>query len=300
MEMQIKCRVCGNMIELEGMDSRYIGCRDHIRTDLPGTFDYATCDKCGSLSITKVPEDLTERYGGDYYSFMWKPGDTVGAVKVNRARELIDKFKLTEKSSVLEWGGGTIEGVMGFYENGVGEDDQLQRLRCYDPFGTPIDHKGIKLQTTIPTDLKFDLVMSIHSLEHTVDVRDTLTAMKSVVNEHGSIYIELPVADGLVLQYFGKESAQLDPPRHLNIPTIRGLQIAAEDCGLEMSDVTQQQTPFGLIMSEQYAAGKSYKQGQEYSSSLDKEYQNMYNGACNYLNRLGLADQVSFVLRRKR
>ena len=252
-----KCRVCGeDVIEVRE------GYTDHMTT-LGGTFTYGVCGNCASLSILDVPADLKERYSNGYYSYAWDVKKEVTDSKKRTAAHLIKEFGLKEDSSVLDWGGGSLELCCAFFANGVGEDGKLHKLRCYDPFAEAQDHNGVKLQNTPPSDLHFDLIVSSHSIEHTESYRDTLQTMAACLAPGGKIYLVHPFCDSLVHIIYKEHAVSADAPRHLFIPTTNGCEFAIKDLGLKHSEFSDAADIFGLVMSNFYLQGMDYHKAQK-------------------------------------
>ena len=118
-----KCRVCGS----DKWDCQKIAYDFMTEKPEENQHEYRQCADCGSLSAKdNLPENA---YPSDYYSYKFVPGTTPRPHCVGRATKIIQENQLTEKSAILDWGGGGLEQITAFYKNGVGEDKQLHKLR---------------------------------------------------------------------------------------------------------------------------------------------------------------------------
>jgi SAM-dependent methyltransferase len=111
----------------------------------------------------------------------------------------------------------------------------------------------------LPDDL--DLLMFNHSLEHVSDPTATLSEAAPKLAPGGVIVVRIPVAGSFADRRFASQWVALDPPRHLGIPSRRGLEVAAGRAGLQVVRVFFDSTPLQFWASQSYAADFPLSEG---------------------------------------
>lgn len=81
-------------------------------------------------------------------------------------------------------------------------------------------------------DRLFRVVRSSHTVEHVDDPLGTLATLAERLGEDGTLFVEVPNVTGLVARIFGRYWSQIDPPRHLAIPSRRALVARLEALGM--------------------------------------------------------------------
>lgn len=99
---------------------------------------------------------------------------------------------------------------------------------------------------------RFDLVMLHHVFEHLPDPAVALGQLMTLVRPGGTLLIRLPVAGSFAWRTYGADWVQLDPPRHLFVPSERGLRELGGRIGLELESVEYDSTGFQIWASEHY------------------------------------------------
>lgn len=79
---------------------------------------------------------------------------------------------------------------------------------------------------------KFDFITLNHVIEHVPDPVGLLGQLKSWLRPGGKVFIETPNALAEGLAVFGRYWRGLEAPRHLSLPSHKGLEIALEKAGL--------------------------------------------------------------------
>lgn len=105
-------------------------------------------------------------------------------------------------------------------------------------------------------DSDFDLIMFHHSLEHTPDPLTSLRSAKAHLSSTGTILVRLPVAGTWAWRTYGVDWVQLDPPRHLVVPTVGAMVNAAAQIGLRTEAVVFDSTSLQFYGSELYRRGR--------------------------------------------
>ena len=97
-------------------------------------------------------------------------------------------------------------------------------------------HQGdIDTALSIWGDNSFDYVTMSHVIEHVYEPRHVLSVASRLLRPGGKLWIECPNPRAQGLAYFGDRWRDLDPPRHICIPSFEALCAAAEACGLVLA-----------------------------------------------------------------
>jgi SAM-dependent methyltransferase len=132
----------------------------------------------------------------------------------------------------------------------------FRNLSGVDPFlSSEVQNgNGVRIRKCRLEDLaeeRFDLVMFHHSLEHVADPKNTLRNAALLLAPGGRCLVRVPVIAHAWEQY-GTNWAQLDPPRHMWLPTERAMRMLAESAGLRVERVEYDSTEFQFWGSELY------------------------------------------------
>ena len=100
--------------------------------------------------------------------------------------------------------------------------------------------RGIEARVGVLDDISFaestfDVVVLRHAVEHLPSPGATLCAARRVVVPDGLVVIATPNAGSLLHRRYGRDWRGLEPPRHLQVFTRRGLEALAHSAGLEVT-----------------------------------------------------------------
>jgi SAM-dependent methyltransferase len=277
-------------------------------------FEYATCPACGTLLLAHVPGNLADYYPGDYYSLAapkggMRPG---GGLRRSMGRWLVESpsaiaaglaSRMARKNPFLRWarigGAGMGSAIL---DVGCGSGGLLRRMRRWgfsnlagvDPFtGVETNEPGLKIARgeLAAVTGKFDLIMFHHVLEHLADPAAALRAARARLNAGGRILVRIPVAGSRAAREYGPDWFNLDAPRHLVIPSVRGLGAIADRAGLAVrqTEFDSDEKAFGF--SECYRRDVPMKE-----ATLTPEEKKRWRKLAKELNRSGEADLGVFVL----
>lgn len=285
-------------------------------------FDYGECSKCGSIQILQVPNNLSEYYKC-YYSFQG-PSPTRKTLRQwlaqQRQQYAQGKFNIvglvasfifgnplyTEmdwvnlvgprlEDSVLDVGCGA--GNMLASMEGMG----FLHLTGIDPnLESDIQKNGFKL---IKKDLSefdgtFDLIMLHHSFEHMEDPLQAMREIYRLLDEDGVVLLRTPVANSYAWRNYGPNWFQLDAPRHLFIPSLKGLYYLAEVVGFDVTKVVFDSNYMQFTISEKY--GRNISLSDPDTKSYSKHELRGLSQKASELNENSDGDQAGFILRKKR
>jgi SAM-dependent methyltransferase len=317
------CRACGN----DQHNMTYLG-REAL-LGLGDTFDYIECSGCGAIQIAVIPEDLGKYYTGEYYTFRDPPrGWAKGLLKRARARyaftgtglpgrilvarygrpliiswlrDWISHTGLTPDHEILDVGCGNAQHFPDLMDVGychlTGIDPFVESDFDYGP-GTKV-LKGDMSRLSGP----FDFVMLHHSFEHMPDPRHAMKELFRLVRPGGYVLIRTPVAGSYAWRTYRTNWVQLDPPRHLFVPSVRSLRALAEEVGFAVTDIVFDSDEFQFWGSEQCKRSiplfdpRSYYVNPRASLFSRKEIREFRTRA-EQLNRDRDGDSAAFYLRR--
>ena len=245
-------------------------------------FPYFECGACGSLLIAEVPADIGRLYPADYYSF--------NEPRPPRGAGLKRRLKLARTRLVLGWPrplAGLLAappvvpdylrwlGRMGLTTSarildvGCGSGSLLATLRSWgfnnlagvDPFiAGDIEFDGVHIRRATLPEIggSYELLIFNHSFEHLPDPQDALAEARQRLAPGGWVLLRMPVAGSLAWRTYGTDWVALDAPRHLCIPSERGMTLLAERCGFAVHRVEFDSTARQFWGSEQNRLGISY------------------------------------------
>lgn len=213
-------------------------------------FEYFRCQDCDTLQISEIPDDLSQYYPIDYYSFSpCRPSLKSRVKRILKGPNIPAWAKSLHRSQhILDVGCGN--GAMLHAMKSWG----YLNLSGYDPFAQPSDTNGIVISNVKPDGQEFDVVMMHHSLEHVTDPRATLREAREWLRLGGELIVRIPVRQGWAWREYGLNWVHLDPPRHLYHWTVDGFIKFAEAQGLSLIDHGFDGTHVSLAYSPLYAA----------------------------------------------
>lgn len=277
------CRFCGGALA-EAFSAA------EMMLGLKGEHRYGQCAGCGSLQILTIPADLGRYYAEDaYYSLRGSQGlDSRGRLRAWLGN-CLDLAQIFDARGPVGWlarrRGSPVAARLRSYvgespvrswnarilDVGCGSGQEARELAMHgfaraegiDPYmpqasvsltGSP------RLRRASLEDLsgeRFDLVLLTHVLEHVRDPRGTLEMLRQVLAPEGVCRIEVPVADSEAFGVYGPRWVDLDPPRHLQIPTRHALDGLMARVGLEIYKREPAGSAFEFWGSEMYCRGLS-------------------------------------------
>lgn len=313
-----QCTVCLNATgnqEFEASEMMF-GTRDR--------FTYLACASCGCLELVNPPEDLSSYYPANYYSKargrieMWmrylvSPSVTrywLGRVSpigylLGRGRQRLPvlgwlgRRGVKEGSRLLDVGSGA--GQLLLFLRGMG----FGQLLGVDPFiQADLRFPGgitVLKRRLSEVDGSFDYIVFNHSFEHMQAPLEVLRQVRTLLAPGGQVIISTPIASSFAWREYGINWVQLDAPRHLFIPSVKGLEILARQAELRVVATVYDSTDFQFWGSEQYRAGipltgkRSYRRSRTGSMFTGAQIATFKRQA-DELNKAGDGDTASFYL----
>ena len=284
-------------------------------------FRYLQCKQCGSLWIATLPIDLAAYYSGNYYSFSrgfgWierslrKQRDRVYFGKGNAlGRFLARKFR--EDGTLLPVSKLDVPRDARILDVGCGSGKLLHRMAAMgfnnlwgvDPFvRKDLDEGPLtfirKCRIQDLRDEAYDLIMFHHSLEHVTEPKDTLRSVVQLLTPRGRCLVRLPIVT-YAWQRYQTNWVQLDPPRHVWLPTEDAMRQLALSVGLRVDIVEYDSTEFQFWGSELCRRGVWH--GPVHPRKIRRQFARQdwqrFRSDAAELNQKGLGDQACFYLSR--
>lgn len=320
--MRVPCIICNNT------DGNQIIQLKELQLGLGETFDYQLCGSCGSMHLLETPADLTPYYPTEsYYSFahglttLQPPGllrtiktkyllygehKILGALlsigyKVPDFTTWMKELGAKLDDAILDVGSGNGMLMNRLYRMG------FTHLTGIDPFASEEKDLGavkILKKEIYEINDQFDVIMMHHVLEHLADPLAALKKAHNLLRVGRSMLVRIPVMGNNGWHKYGEYWAGLDAPRHLFIPSEKGMRILAEKAGFEVTKVEYDTVDYLIWCSEQYKNGMSlYAPGSHMmdkkNSSFSKEKIAEYKQILAKENANHNGDTAAYYLKRK-
>lgn len=291
------------------------------------SFAYLECARCGSLSIERVPTDLAKHYPASYYSFA-TPTQEPHSENARAVRRLVLSLALATRrvitgrpllrtgiapppwlvaagiaptSPILDIGCGAGHLVMSMYNWGFTDLTGIDPFRASD--ATPAPGVALLARDATAHDGAYALVMLHHTLEHAPDPQALLAEARRLVAPGGAVVVRIPLARSAAWDEYGVDWIQLDPPRHLHVPTESAFVAKAGSLGLVLERSAHDSTAFQHWGSEQWRRGMPLADPRSYAvaprrSTFSASEIAAFDRRANEANRAMRGDQGWFLLRR--
>jgi SAM-dependent methyltransferase len=326
--MVVTCRLC------EAADEH----TQHVFQEmLFGTrerFTYFECSNCGTLQILDIPLDLARHYPTAYLGENVGKSPPMDERKVTGAAERARLFLRRQRAAYLlgrrnvvgwftsklgpdyfpyswEWfRNAHVTPSTKILDVGCGRGHLLNSLRTqgFDRVvGQDLFQENFLPGLTVfrkPLEEmkgEYGLIMLHHSFEHMPDPIKTLTHLKKLCAPGGTILLRVPIAGCLAWREYGANWFQIDAPRHLVIPSKKGLRMLAQKAQLRIAriDYDSDETQFGC--SEQYMRGIPLKDPRSYFTRRDttiftESQKENFRARAREANLQGDGDQACFYL----
>jgi SAM-dependent methyltransferase len=313
------CIICGNT------ENNQLFTIKELQLGLDEYFEYQLCGSCGTMQLQNIPQDLGKYYPNeDYYSFnlnldIRKKKDLLRKIKTDYL--LYGKqpilgglmsigYKMNEFYEWMKFSGAKYDDAI--LDVGTGNGSLLARLfkmgftnlTGIDPFiNQSKDYGSIKVlkKTIFEMDGSYDLIMMHHALEHTTAPQKELAKIYELLKTGGKALIRVPIMGNYGWQRFKEFWSGLDAPRHIFIPSEKGLKKLVTDAGFSIDTFYYDSSDYMIISSEQYKKGiplhasNSYTINEE-ASMFTKKDARAFRKIMYEQNRLNNGDMAAIFL----
>ena len=281
-------------------------------------FEYFECQICNSLQRAKdlTSNEIARYYPKAYYSFEPPRNDPIVRwLRAQRDRHILGLPNVggallpERKSDSVMW-------VL--REAGIRPSDQVldvgcgagllldrlanigfQKLLGADPFiarefatrsGVPIQKRHLSELTDT-----FDVIMFHHSLEHVPHPAAALRDANSRLPSGGLCLARIPTSSSVAWEIYRENWVQLDAPRHVVIPSRKGMESMAREAGFALEKTIDDSEAFQFIGSELYRRGVPLQCRTTHFGRADVM---RFAQRARELNALHRGDQAAFILRK--
>ena len=285
-------------------------------------FDYCECKSCGSIQILKVPNNLSDYYPGNYYSLQTSSSSQKTYrqwLLEQRLEDCQGKSNLVGALLKLFFGAPLIVPTDWISLVGVRTEDRILDVGCgsgqllasmmamgfkhltgVDPnLASDIRGHGFNLfkKDLCELDGKFDLIMLHHSFEHMENPLQALRDIHRLLDAGGVVLLRTPNANSYAWRHYGANWFQLDAPRHLFIPSVKGLNGLAEMAGFAVCNEFFDSTYEQFVFSEKYS--RNIPLGEPDTVTYGTHKVRALADKARELNDAMDGDQAGFILRKK-
>jgi SAM-dependent methyltransferase len=292
-------------------------------------FPYIECGACGCIQICDIPENMGQYYPSDYYSLDENPVSMYTPAWKRPLQNARVEYAIFRKNSIgnflfrryYDSGLEALSRVAGISTEtsiadvGCGKGKLLYQLREYgftdvlgiDPYlEKDIQYdNGLQIKKASCSDLErtFDVIMMHHAFEHVADPLQMLRDVSRALSPRGTVIIRIPLAGTYAWQTYGKDWAQLDPPRHFFLHTTESMRHVTQDAGFSITQTVFDSGTFQFWASQQYQQdiplldSRSYLVNPKAGLFSAFEIASMQTKA-KELNNVGQGDQAIFYLQK--
>ncbi|WP_283806940.1 class I SAM-dependent methyltransferase [Bradyrhizobium canariense] len=274
-------------------------------------FEYQECIDCGTIQRLSDVVDESRLYPDGYYSFA-KPSRNSRVAAIRDAHALGRKSILGAVASFVRY--DPIVAVIGYFgiepssrvlDVGCGSGKLLHRMSSagfknltgVDPYIFKPTSSAVTIQKSDLQSMsgEFDFIMFNHSLEHVPEPDQSLSNAKRLLAPGGRILVRIPTSSSHAWTEYGPNWVQLDVPRHIVIPSRKGMNALAERCGLSVRQSIDDSTAFQFWGSEMYRNSKPLASSEPNDMFSRRELRRFAKRAAK-LNIEQQGDQVAVLL----
>ena len=303
------CRICNH--QNEQFDSYHINDKMFDGKEI---FEYFECSNCGTLQISKIPENIGSFYPDNYYSLSSKlslkdkilfrlrdyvffynfPSFFVKKLKIKMANlslEAFLKLKPKESTKILDVGCGEGKFLKSIYNLG------FKNITGIEPFALQEQEKPFPIYKKALENIngKFGIITFNHVFEHLEDVNKTLKQCYDLLEKNGRIIIRVPVKDSYAFEHYKENWIQWGAPRHFQLLTRKAFYILTKENNFELIDYYHDSYKIQFAGSEKYKRNLSYQTPNSIFTKLELEE---FIKKSTELNKQQKGDQIVAVLQK--
>ena len=244
------------------MTNKIINTKDYLVTG--ESFKISLDEHTGVLKTTPTPnpESLKKYYHTERYtSYTSNPKTLVERVYVFvrkiRMRKKIKKIlnMLNGKGSLLDYGCGTGDFLLKAKNAGLSVAGIEPHQKAREAATLKTSAKVFRSKESAETNPnKYDIITLWHSLEHVLDLKQTIIFLKNKLNPEGKIIVAVPNYNSFDAKHYKDKWAAYDTPRHIWHFDQTSIDKVFNSCGLVL---IEKKTSFWdafyvSILSEKY------------------------------------------------
>jgi len=241
------CGYCGN----SSFSPLVSGVTDRLG-EVKGEFSFVRCTRCESAWLDPLPEpDQLASFYPKIYG-LGKEVDKRSTITslmsalelalwfgpvYNRNARILSK-RCDEQGDLLEVGCGSGYQAASFKRRGfnVTAVDFAEKTGEWmmAKHGIQAHSCDVSQIPEVLADSQFDAVTASHVIEHMLDPGEFIKILSGRLRSGGEVFLTMPLVDSFQARIFGKHwGAFREAPRHVNMPSKRGLSALFEKAGLE-------------------------------------------------------------------
>ena|SRR6218665_3884833 len=319
----MSCRICGNS-QLNIFEAKEMMLGTRV------TFEYMQCSSCSTIQVGTIPENLSDYYPSDYYSFQLENNTHVyGALKakllVKRdlnalnikpsflgkliqgirpsefdARFLAYQFvyrKLIENEGITIHDAGCGNGFFLKYFHDLG----FKGLSGSDPFlseAIAFGDYSIENKRLDSIEKTFNVIILNHVIEHVIDPIHYLKIVHEKLSSGGECLVRTPMSTSIGFEKYGTHWVGLEPPRHLHIFDHHYFKELTESLGFECYAIEYDALGWHNEASEAYKRDISLVEMEANSPFSQEELKRFEKNALD-ANKNKRGDTVAYYLKKK-
>lgn len=105
----------------------------------------------------------------------------------------------------------------------------------------------------------FDVINVSHVIEHVPNPKEFFTELSRILKQNGTLIIKTPNSEALGRKLFNTNWYANDVPRHLYLFSEKNLNVLADICGLEISQLNTRSSPKIILNSVDYVLSNNAK-----------------------------------------
>lgn len=207
---------------------------------LPDRYDVVSCSSCG---FCFADVNATQKNYDEYYKNMSKyesmelssggGSNSWDMERLAKTSDVLEGYLRNKNAKILDIGAGLGGLLKTLRKKGF---NNLYALESSPRCTEVMIQDGINaVQGTVSSnleeyfDIKFDLIILSHVVEHVYELRSSIKRLSFILNEHGVIYVEVPDASGY--ERFYKVPFYYFDMEHINHFTEKYLDLLMRSCG---------------------------------------------------------------------
>jgi 2-polyprenyl-3-methyl-5-hydroxy-6-metoxy-1,4-benzoquinol methylase len=268
-----------------------------------------SCDKINKTAKTRFYYNIKEKYWAQKYGYfngslaMWEKiiGLAISLHPIKKAwlDQKVMYLPAKRNGKLLDIGCGNGERIelmrgLGWSVEGIDFDETAVRVARRKELQV---HCGTLDEKKYPKD-HFDAIIMSHVFEHLYEPIDVLRECYRILKPNGNFIIVTPNSDSLTHRLFKRNWRGLEPPRHLNIMSMKSMKQVVLDVGFNIRFITScVSSSYVLCSSYALKRGMSFDKGKATFNLVQfviLELITLINSTISLLNR-SMGDELAVI-----